>query len=471
MTVEAGGWEGTRVCVAGVGISGVPAARALLARGAVVTVVDGRDGEDERRRGVELEQLGVEVRLGAGEQLPAGTEVVITSPGWRPTAPLLTAAAGSGVPVLGEAELAWALRGAGPGRPAPWLALTGTNGKTSTVRMLAAILSAAGLRAQAAGNVGVPLVEAVLADPPYEALAVELSSFQLHWSRNIRPFAAAVLNVAPDHIDWHGSFEDYAADKGRIYAGDPVAVYNADDFWSARLAAGCPRRFGFTLGAPGPGELGVEGECLVDRAFAAGLRREPRKLAATAEVRPPAPHNVSNALAAAGLALAYGVPPAAVRAGLLAFRPDPHRAAPVTTVRGVHYVDDSKATNPHAAAASLAACASVVWIAGGQLKGAAVDDVVAAAGDRLRGAVLMGEDRAAIRGALGRHAPDIPVVELASTDTGAMRHAVREAARLAYPGDTVLLAPAGASFDMFTGYSARGDAFAAAVRLLAEGRL
>lgn len=474
------GWQGVRVCVAGVGVSGAAAARALLARDAAVTVVDARDGDDERRRGEELERLGAAVRLGgaSARRLPRGTQFVITSPGWRPAAPLLVSAAEAGVPVLGEVELAWRLRGsAGPAEPvpAPWLALTGTNGKTTTVRMLASILQAAGWRACAAGNVGMPVLDAVLADPPYDVLAVELSSFQLHWAQSLRPFAAALLNVAADHLDWHGSLEAYATDKARIYRGDPVAVYNADDGWCVRLAQSCPdrSRVGFTLGPPDAGELGLAGSALVDRAFVAGANYSGRaeELAGADDIPAPGLHNRANALAAAALARAYGAPPAAVRTGLRQVRPDPHRAELVAVVAGVRYVDDSKATNPHAAAASLAAEPRVVWVAGGQLKGADVDELVASSVPRLRAAVLVGEDRPPIHDAFRRHAPDLPAVEITGTDTGAMHAVVREAARLAEPGDTVLLAPAGASFDMFSGYGARGDAFAEGVRLLAEGGL
>jgi UDP-N-acetylmuramoylalanine--D-glutamate ligase len=177
---------------------------------------------------------------------------------------------------------------------------------------------------------------------------------------------------------------------------------------------------------------------------------------------------VANALAAAALARAYGVPPEAVRRGLADFVPDPHRIAHVARVGDVDYVDDSKATNPHAAAASLASYPSIVWIAGGQLKGADVDDLVRQAAPRLKGAVLLGADKERIREALARHAVDVPVVEVPGQDTGVMDRVVTEAARLASPGDTVLLAPAGASLDMFASYGARGEAFARAVRRLAE---
>jgi UDP-N-acetylmuramoylalanine--D-glutamate ligase len=298
----------------------------------------------------------------------------------------------------------------------------------------------------------------------YDVLAVELSSFQLHWSSSLRPFAATVLNVAPDHIDWHGSLEAYAADKAKIFAPGTLAVVNVDDEWSRRLGERAERSVGFTLGTPRAGELGVVNDLLVDRAFTADPVREAAELAELTDVRPYAPHNVANALAAAALARAYGVSPDAVREGLRRFTPDPHRIEHIATAGDVTYVNDSKATNPHAAAASLAAYRSIVWIAGGLLKGADVDELVLSCADRLRGVVLMGRERARIAEALARHAPNVPVVDVAATDTGAMDQVVAEAAALARPGDTVLLAPVGASFDMFAGYPARGEAFAAAVR-------
>ncbi|HEU5159726.1 MAG TPA: UDP-N-acetylmuramoyl-L-alanine--D-glutamate ligase [Streptosporangiaceae bacterium] len=461
------GFAGLAVCVAGAGISGRAAARALADHGALVTVVDARDGAAEREHAAALaaERGRITVRLGDGETVPPGTDLVVTSPGWRPDAPLLVAAADAGIEIIGEVELAWRLRAPDA---APWLAITGTDGKTTAVRMLTCMLTAAGHKALAVGNVGTPIVAAVA--PMGEAancdvLAVELSSYQLHWSSTITPYAAAVLNVAPDHLDWHGSMDAYVAAKAKIFAPGTIAVYNADDERSTALAAGAERRVGCTLSAPGPGRLGVTGDVLVDRAFDGDAGEE---LARTADVRPFAPHNVANALAAAALARAFGVPATAIRDGLRAFVPDPHRIQHVADIDGVAYVNDSKATQPHAAAASLTAYPSVVWIAGGLLKGLDVDDLVRAHAARLRGVVLIGRDRARIADALGRHAPNVPVVDVPDTDTGAMDRAVRQAARLAEPGDTVLLAPAGASFDMFANYPARGDAFIAAVRGLAE---
>ncbi|MEU4224513.1 UDP-N-acetylmuramoyl-L-alanine--D-glutamate ligase [Nonomuraea sp. NPDC026600] len=447
----------TLTCVAGLGVSGTAVARVLAARGEPVVVVEG--AEDERRRAVaaELAGLGVEVRFGPME-LPEGVTRLVTT-GWAPHHPLIAAALEAGVEVVGEVELAWRLR---PAQAAPWLALTGTNGKTTVVRMLTSILLAAGRKALAVGNVGVPVVEAVA--EPYDVLAVELSSFQLHWSSTLAPHAAAILNVAPDHLDWHGSMAAYAAAKGRIFERAGTVVYNADDPEATRLAAPYPDKVGFTLLSPKPGQLGVVEDLLVDRAFVPNPAESAEELATLADVRPLAPHNVANALAAAALARTLGVPTESVRQGLRDFVPDPHRMAHVERVGEVDYVDDSKATNPHAAAAALSSYPSIVWIAGGQLKGADVDDLVRRAAPRLRGAVLLGVDRARIAEALARHAPNVPVVDISAQDTGAMDRVVTEAARLASPGDTVLLSPAGASLDMFANYPARGEAFARAVR-------
>ncbi|HEX4818285.1 MAG TPA: UDP-N-acetylmuramoyl-L-alanine--D-glutamate ligase [Nonomuraea sp.] len=450
-------------CVAGLGVSGTAVARALAERGERVVVVEAVRGERQLAAAAELARVGVESRFGEPALPPGVTRLVTT--GWPPHHPLIAAAAAAGVEVVGEVELAWRLR---PAQAAPWLALTGTNGKTTAVRMLTSILRAAGLKAVAVGNVGVPVVNAVR--EPYDALAVELSSFQLHWSSTLAPHAAAILNVAPDHLDWHGSMEAYAAAKGRVYERAGTVIYNADDPEAARLAGPYPGAVGFTLRAPARGQLGVVEDLLVDRAFVADPVEAAEELATLEDVRPLAPHNVANALAAAALARALGVPAEAVARGLRAFEPDPHRLSHVDRVGEVDYVDDSKATNPHAAAAALASYPSIVWVAGGQLKGADVDDLVRRAAPRLRGAVLLGADRARIAEAIARHAPNVPVVDISDRDTGAMDKVVTEAARLATPGDTVLLSPSAASLDMFPGYPARGEAFARAVHELRRRR-
>ena len=469
-------WSALSVVVAGIGVSGFAAADALLGFGATVTIVDEREGEAENDRARVLEILGAMVRIGPGSaaRLPGNAQLVVTSPGWRPTAPLLVAAGREGVPIWGEVELAWHLRDLD--RPAPWLAVTGTNGKTTTVRMLAEMLRASGLRATAAGNVGDPVVETVLHPQPYDVIALELSSYQLHWVTSMTARSAAVLNVAPDHLDWHGSLAAYTADKGRIYRGVQAAcVYNVEDPETEELVRAADvtegaRAIGVTSGIPRVGMLGIVDGVLADRAFVAERQTAAAELGTVADLVSSAPHNVTNALAAAALARSIGVPPVAVRDGIRAFRPDPHRIAVVATVDGISYVDDSKATNPPAAQASLSGFEDVVWIAGGLAKGAEFDSLVPAVRDRLRGVVLIGADRALLAQALARHAPEVPVVEVSETDNDVMDRVVAEAAALARPGSTVLLAPACASMDMFGNYAVRGDAFAAAVRRHGEQR-
>lgn len=470
-------WGGVRAVVAGFGVSGFAAADNLLFLGADVTALDEATSDEKAEKATLLESLGADIRLDAGATatLPDDVDLLVTSPGWRPDAPLLAQAAARGVPVWGEVELAWRLRD--PQHAAPWLAVTGTNGKTTTVQMLDSILRAAGLRSACVGNVGRPIVEAVMDPAPYDVLAVELSSFQLHYTHSMAAESAAVLNVAPDHLDWYpGGMDDYAADKGRIYERvSRACVYNVADPTTERLVAEADvvegaRAVGFTLGMPSVGMLGVVEDILADRAFIEERATSAAELCTIADLASPAPHFVANALAAAALARAHGVPQAAVRDGLRAFRPDGHRIAHVAAHGGVTWVDDSKATNPHAAESSLQAYDPVVWIAGGLAKGARFDDLVQAVRGRLRGVVLLGADRHVVAEALSRHAPDVPVIEIGDGETGdPMERVVDAAARLAREGDTVLLAPGCASMDMFANYGARGDAFAAAVHRRIEG--
>jgi UDP-N-acetylmuramoylalanine--D-glutamate ligase len=445
--------------VVGAGVTGLAAVRALVDLGRRVIISSDRPAPPEVAR------LGAAVTF-AGDltELPGGVEQVVTSPGVRPDAPLFASARAAGVEVIGEVELAWRLdRTRQPGRD--WLVVTGTNGKTTTVGMLESVLRAAGLNVTACGNIGWPAVDAVRATPPQAAIAIELSSFQLHYAPGVHPTAGVVLNVAPDHLDWYdGSLEAYAADKARALVGD-VAIGVVDDGPAAALLAGSPasRTVGVTGQPPGPGQLGVVDGMLVDRAFGAGV------LLPVAQVRPAGAHNVTNALAAGALALASGVDGSAVAAGLADFEPGGHRNALVATVDGVDYVNDSKATNPHAAAASLLAHPRVVWIAGGQLKGTSVDDLLEQVADRLAGVVLLGIDAAIIDSALARHAPDVPRITVRERNDGVMERVVRAATAMARPGDVVLLAPAAASLDMFASYAARGDAFESAVRALQIG--
>ncbi len=472
-------WAGVRAVVAGFGTSGAAAVDNLLHLGADVHAVAESVSPKILERVELLEVLGarIDVHEGATSILPDDVDVLVVSPGFRPDAPIITAARDRGVPVWGEVELAWRLRD--PDHPAPWLCITGTNGKTTTVQMLDSILRAAGLRSVAAGNVGLPLTEAVMDPEPYDVIAVELSSFQLHYTDTMAAESAVVLNVAEDHLDWYdgpSAMDDYARDKGRIYQGvERACVYNVADPATEQLVRDADvvegaRAIGFTLGVPAPGMVGVVDDILVDRAFIEERSTSAAELCTLEDLASRAPHFVTNALAAAALARAHGVSQAAVRDGLRAFQPDGHRIAVVAEHSGITWVDDSKATNPHAAASSLAAFAPVVWVAGGLAKGASFDDLVRSVGDRLRAVVLIGRDRDVIRQALSRHAPDVPVIDVDSPETGdvvgddRMRRVVAAAAEVARTGDTVLLAPGCASMDQFSDYAARGDAFAEAVR-------
>jgi UDP-N-acetylmuramoylalanine--D-glutamate ligase len=468
-------WSHRHVGVAGIGIAGFAAADALLSLGARVTAFDAASGPRQLERGQVLETLGATIRLGDADTLPAEIDLLVVSPGLPPRAPVIRAAQDAGIPVWGELELAWRLRPAGA---APWLVVTGTNGKTTTTLMLAAMLRAAGLRTVAAGNIGVSMVDVVMgeatAEGALDVIAVEVGAPQLPFLHTMSPQASVCLNIAEDHVDLFGSFEDYVAAKARIYERTQVAaVYNVADpvtrrmVEDAEVVEGC-RAIGFTLGIPDISMLGVVEDLLVDRAFVANRAQAAQELATIADVRPAAPHNVANALAAAALARAHGVPAAAVRDGLREFEPAGHRIADVGTVAGVRYVDDSKATNCHAAQTSLMAYDRVVWIAGGMAKGQSFDDLVLATAGQMVGVVLLGVDRAVIADALARHAPDLPIVEVSRTDTGAMAEVVAAAAAMAGPGDTVLLAPGCASWDMFSDYAQRGDMFAEAVSALQE---
>lgn len=430
---------GRNVLVVGAGVTGRSVVTALLELGVNVTITDGKPEA--------LREFGDLARPGLTAP-PEGTDLVVTSPGWKPASPLLVAAAQAGIEVIGEVELAWRLS-----EGQTWLAVTGTDGKTTTVGMLESMLLAAGAKAVACGNIGLPVIDAVRAG--YEVLAIELSSYQLHWVRSLEVAAAVVLNLAEDHIEWHGSMQEYGAAKAKIYRGAKTRIYNADDEWSVRLAGQDDRGEGFTVGEPGPNRFGVSDGWLVD---------DGTRLCPVDEVRPPGLHNVSNALAAAALARAYGVSPEAIREGLRNYQPQPHRVQLVGEIDGIPYINDSKATNTHAAEGSLTAYEHVVWIAGGELHGAEVDELVSSVAAHLRGVVLLGVDQEVFAQAIERHAPEVPVKRLDSRDDGAMTAAVRAARALARPGDVVLLAPAAKSFDMFEGYVHRGEMFTKAVQ-------
>ncbi|MGA7205740.1 MAG: UDP-N-acetylmuramoyl-L-alanine--D-glutamate ligase [Specibacter sp.] len=490
-------WAGLKVVVTGISKTGFSVADTLAELGAVVVVVASSSDTEAQRAAETLKIVGVhEVILGqeTSTVLPLvdGTpaELVVTSPGYKPTHPLLAAAADAGIPIWGDVELAWRVRTKAGRKTAEWITITGTNGKTTTTTMVEHMLQAAGLRAIAAGNIGTPILDAVRDPEGFDVLAVELSTFQLHFTESVAPVSSVCLNLAEDHVDWHGSFAAYAADKAKIYANTKIAcVYNAEQIETERMVEGADvlegcRAVGFTTGMPAISMVGVVEGILVDRAFIPDRKDSAVELAHVSDIGALVPrHLVANAAAAAALVRAYGLTPANVRDGLLAYESGDHRIQAVATSDGVLWVNDSKATNPHAAAASLSAFRPVIWIAGGLSKGVEYDQLVAAHADRLKAVVLIGEDSSALAGALARHAPGVPVIDTGRAHTGSaeagetpifgdviMARAVDAAAKLAADGDTVLMAPASASMDQFSSYAHRGQAFIDAVRELLERR-
>jgi UDP-N-acetylmuramoylalanine--D-glutamate ligase len=443
------------ILVLGAGVTGTSVARFLQSSGAKVTLTD-----DNSENAVKPDQIDL-----------TSFDAAVISPGWRQDHPLVSQILNSPLELLNEIDIAWNLRSVRAPKQ-KWIALTGTNGKTTTVEMTAAILQTAGINAVACGNVGDTVIDAVDRDNPYDVLVLELSSFQLHWTREASFTAAAILNIADDHLDWHGSFEAYAQAKFSILDRCETAILNADDgpvVLGADRFAG--RKIFFSLDTPAPGEIGVVEELLIDRAFVADPQ-EASMICELIDIVPTVPHNVSNALAAAGLALSLDVPHAAIQKALQSFRPGRHRIETVYEADGVTWVDDSKATNPHAAAASLMSHLSVVWIAGGLAKGADMEALVERCASRMKAAILIGADRDLIEAALIKHAPDVPRILInapsqhirGGESNSLMEFIVQTASEHASSGDAVLLAPACASMDQFISYADRGDRFAAAVR-------
>jgi len=439
-----------KALVVGLGVSGAAIARALRDRGYEVVAVDDAPSDAVRERRAELEPLGVDVVTKPDASTLAvlvhDADLVVPSPGVPPRHPVFTIARDRGVSVVGEVELAsrWADR--------PIVAITGTNGKTTVTGLVTDMLVRSGVAAVAAGNIGVPLADAVAG--PADMLVVEVSSFQLELTEEFHPAVAVWLNLAPDHLDWHADLESYGRAKARIWArqgDDDTAVVNADDEAVQRWAATAPSRVvRFGLGGA-PADFRVVGGVLrtADGTEIVDVTALPRAL----------PHDIENALAASAAALAAGAELDGVRAALAQWKGFPHRVALVGDAGGVQWYDDSKATNPHAALAALRGFGSVVLVAGGRNKDLDLS-VLAEAADRVRAVVAIGEA-----------APDVekafaglrPVTVAASMDD-----AVRAAAAYAEPGDAVLLSPGCASFDWYRSYGERGDDFARAVGELLE---
>lgn len=472
-------WSELRVAVLGLGVTGFAVADTLAELGARVLVLAPAIDADRARI---LDVIGVRQLEHPLDEAPAELisfepDVVVASPGFHPDHPVLLWAASESVPVWGDIELAWRVRD--KVSPAEWILVTGTNGKTTTTQLTATLLAAGGLKAAPCGNIGVPVLDAVRDPSGFDVLVVELSSYQLHHVRTggvgaLEPFSSVCLNLADDHLDWHGSAAAYRDAKATVYANTKTAcVYNRADAATremveeADVAEGA-RAIGFGLDVPGPSDFGIVEGILCDRAFLDDRRNSALELTTLADLEPrglAAPHIVQNILAASALARSFGVPVPSIREALANFSLDSHRIELVGEFGGVRWIDDSKATNPHAATASLTAFDNVIWVVGGLLKGVDADELVGAQIQRLRAAIVIGSDRTELVAAFRRHAPTLTLFEVDVEETDqVMDRVVDLAVEVAVDGDTVLLAPAAASMDQFTDYADRGRRFNAAVR-------
>lgn len=456
--------------VYGLGASGRAASRLLLSLGVQVLAVDARPAEALDAAGLAGDD-GFELRAGAEpEALPDGVDAVIVSPGVPLDRPLLEDARRRGVPVLAEVELAF------PYLDGPVVAVTGSNGKSTTTALAGAMLREAGFEVAVCGNIGPPLSSQV--DPaamdvdraggggegPVRLYAVELSSFQLAAVHRFRPRAAAFLNLAPDHLDRHGGLEAYAAAKRRIFEnqeGGDTAVVNADDPRTRETVVRSRKRL---FSRRGPVEDGCwlsphpEGDRVVERGSGEGPAGEKPdiELFRAADSPLPGSHNLENAMAAALLARALGATPEDCRRGLASFRGLPHRMERVAEAGGVTWFDDSKGTNPAATLGCLEGFAdgSVHLILGGRSKGADFRELVPAVARKARRVYLVGEAADEIEAALSGAEGPVPL-----SRSGTLERAVAEAAERARPGEAVLLSPACASFDQFRDFNERGEVF------------
>lgn len=472
-------WRDLKVVVLGLGVSGFSVADTLAELGAKVLVV-AKKAEPEL---VDiLDVLGV--RHITGDQVTSDLpqevkdflpELIVTSPGVRPEHELVAWANERNIPVWVDIELAWRVRDK-TNKVADWIAVTGTNGKTTTVQMVESMLITGGKRAIACGNIGTPILDAIRDPLGFDVLVVELSSFQLHFLGHIEPFSSAVLNLADDHIDWHGSFEAYSDAKAKIYENTRVAcVYNLSDLATEKMVENADviegaRAIGFGNGLPARSQVGFVEDILCDRAFLDDRGNSALEIATLddlAQIGVLTPHLMANAAAATALARSYGVAPEDIRTALRNFKLDAHRIELIAERDGISFIDDSKATNPHAAAASLNSFENIIWIVGGLLKGVDISDLVAKYSKRLKAAVVIGADRQPVLEALASYAGGVEVKEI-SDQENVMHDAVAAALKLAKAGDTVLLAPAAASMDQFKDYEDRGKQFADQVRMQLE---
>ncbi|NBR64535.1 MAG: UDP-N-acetylmuramoyl-L-alanine--D-glutamate ligase [Actinobacteria bacterium] len=466
-------WSQLKAVVYGLGVTGFSVADTLAELGATVLVISDKA---ERNSLDVLDVLGVSHLVGfpkndiekAFREFQA--DVVITSPGIKPDSELLIFATNSNIPIWTDIDLAWRVRDKS-GKSSQWVCITGTNGKTTVTQLVEQMLLSAGIKAVSCGNIGVPILDVVRDPAEFEVLVVELSSFQLHYLNEIKPLVSAVLNIADDHLDWHGSFDSYASTKGKIYNNTSVCcVYNVADALTSELmhnAVNCEeaQAVGFTVNTPAPNEIGWVEDLLVDRAFIddPSVAEELATLDDLKHLALVSPHLMSNIAAASAISRAVGVQPAEIAQALRGFQLDAHRIELVLEKDGVQWVDDSKATNPHAAAAALATFDSVIWVVGGLLKGVDVSPLVQRYAKKIKAAIVIGLDRAPVLAALMNYAADSEVIEIDVPSELVMNEVVLRAKAIAVSGDTVLLAPAAASMDQFNNYADRGQAFVQAI--------
>lgn len=439
--------SGKNCLVVGAGVTGRAVHEALLKFGATSRIFDEKVAGDKD----------------VINQIPSVVDLAIISPGWRTDHPVIVKLRSTGVVVLSEIDFAWQVKQVLAPKQR-WIALTGTNGKTTTIKMVESIFKSAKINGVACGNVGQTVIAAVCSDKPFDYLAIELSSFQIQWSDLPRYESVVLLNIAEDHIDWHGSFENYAASKLKLLKqANKVILNKADPQIVNRV--GKDSAVWFSLTTPAVGELGVVENLLIDRAFST-TTDQANEIAELVDITPTVPHNISNALAAAALALSIGIRYEYIKAGLKNFATDHHRMELVVSKDEINWIDDSKATNPHAATASLLSNFKVIWIAGGLAKGASMGELVTRCASRIKAVILIGQDRELIASAFAEHAAttELVRVEQISDAKTLMSDVVKAAIKLAKPGDTVLLAPACASMDQFDSYVQRGELFAEAVR-------